>query len=325
MKIRITFLILLGISTCYAQTIPRLEDQFNQLHREIARQQAVIDSLQAVMEKLAIEIENLKTAKRPDEHKIKSIMAQVVTQSGKKTAVQRSLVTQQKHLKQVKRKLDKLYSAKIDSLKKQKESATTSAARSAIEKQLLDFTQKRLFVVPDLTAIKFEPELLNRIQFKEGQDSLESRIYLSYLRNAESEIEVQLSRIGNLQQELEEITLLRKKTADFVSEVGDEADFGLIAQGTRGSAKSLESADFSTNGSKNVNSGIQSQLLPLFALLNQLKLTEISVGKQSFALPLDTARAMLSEEQYLELLKKAEKMLRNYQVLVKNKLPKNAR
>jgi hypothetical protein len=316
-------LLFLGmISFCFSQDIPAMEEELNILNKKIDQQQLEIDSLQHVIQSLLDEINQLKTKKPADKDVIQKKMAQILSKTKEKNQLEILSSDQKNQLEEKKRALDREYIRIINSLKEKKQSENIPGNQAEIEKQILEYTTKRLWVAPKFTTLHIDPALLEKIQFKEGQDSLEFQIYMDYLMNAYSQVNQQLEKIKTIRQDLEEIALLQEKTENFVSEIEAESNFGFFTQSAPIRDKRAEPTIDETFGGENVYTHLQQELQPIFFHLDQVGGESNLTQKQSYASPLDSTSLILNQQQYFELLKKAEEVLENYQFIIEKKLPK---
>ncbi len=324
MKRLIYFLIFLVYVPASAQGLQKLESGQTALTLELQTENRRVDSLRAVTENFSSQIEAEKSRENPSQKRLRQLMADALTVSQDLERHQQKAGELEKRLGQVNRELDAKYTAVLDSLQKLSNLKQYSGNRTDLDKQILEYAEKRLAISPQITGLSFDPKKIQQIDLSAAKDSLEHAIFADYLHHAQRDIDSHLEKIGKLRQEIEDVKMLREKTSDFLEEIESERDFGLLAQTnqTAGDKTFPTSNNVFTQNEQGRNLAAGSQDQSFFMLMQQINQLDSRHELSQWISPLDSSNVTLSFDDYIQLLKQAEKLLRQQRQIVSEKLKK---
>lgn len=314
----VLFLILFRAAA--AQNAAALEEKFFALQREIETVQARLDSLNALLEREAAQIDAEKRRENPDREKLRKQMAAGLALSKQIQEQQKRLQTLQKNRLQIQYRLAQRYAAILDSL--QALQPSRGEPKAEIEQQIVFYTGKYLLYSPVFRALSFDPRKIREINPAESRDSLERALSLNYLRNALANVESHLQEIEENRKEVENTLRLERKTRQFLEEV--EADNrGLLtragnpAGAERSAVTAPNSFDPQASGELALAAARAESITLFFGQLGILDLEGISLKRLSAA---PSGRTPLSLEEYLALLQAAEKQLKQIRSTAQQKM-----
>ncbi len=206
------FIILFFIAAANAQNLTELETKFEHLTNVINENKISIDSLKKIINERGKKIDVEKSKSNPDKDKIVGLMANTVTISNKIDQLQKKSEDDEKEYELVKNKLDKKYSAILDSLN------SINPSNDKVEEEKLVYVQKRLLVAPQVPLLSFNPEKIAQIDLSKLKNNKEKSIYNDYLKNALKEVDSVLNNVKNLSNDFNQIVRLQKKTQKFLEE-----------------------------------------------------------------------------------------------------------
>lgn len=313
----VLFLILFRAAA--AQNAAALEEEFFALQREIETVQAWLDSLNALLEREAAQIDAEKRRENPDREKLRKQMAAGLALSKQIQEQQKRLQTLQKNRLQIQYRLAQRYAAILDSL--QALQPSRGEPKAEIEQQIVFYTGKYLLYSPVFRALSFDPQKIREINPAESSDSLERALSLNYLRNALANVESHLQEIEENRKEVENTLRLERKTRQFLEEV--EADNrGVLARAGNPSTAEMLAPNSQTGlapqAGVDVTRAAQVESITLF--FNQLGIRDaegIFLSRFSAA---PSGQRPLSLEEYLALLQAAEKQLKQIRSTAQQKM-----
>jgi len=308
----------------FGQSLSQLELNYQNIAQEFFKEQAKLDSLNIVHNKMISDIDKEKQKESTIEYKIKQLLAEAVVVSNQIKAQQSILGKIESNLEILKVNLDRKYVVKIDSLKILENSNINSSNKKSIKSLKLEYIEKRLIVAPKIYSLSFDPKKLIQFHQSSGEDSLLNIIYLEYLNNALEEVNQQSQQLALLKNEIEEVVNLQNEAYDFIEDIDSEILFN-PAQHT--SEKSTRNAGVFFGGdpyaNDEISANINFQAISYLNIFNQLK-TSTNIDLQSqWETPTDTIPANLTFQQYLELLENVDKMLQDYKTILEHKLESN--
>lgn len=303
-----------------AQNAAALEEEFFTLQRQIETVQAGLDSLNALLEQQAAQIDVEKRRESPDREKLRKQMAAGLALSKQIAEQQKRLQTLQKNRAQTQYRLAQRYSTMLDSLQALQAGSVTADAE--LERQILRYTGKYLLYSPVFRALSFDPQKIREINPAGSSDSLERALSLNYLRNALADVENHLQEIEENRKEVENTLRLERKTRQFLEEV-DADNLGLLARAgnpagaERLAANSPASFDPQVSGDAALAAARVESIALFFGQLGIRDPEGISLSRFSAA---PAGRTPLSLEEYLALLQAAEKQLKQIRSTAQRKL-----
>ena len=312
---------LIGGGLVFGQNIQELEKQYSDLLQQIERQQSSLDSLNALLEQQAKTIDREKQKENADKNRIRQLMAGGLQLSQKIELLQQQLFNLNRNEAALNSQLAQRYFGVLDSLQEVEKSPNYRGDRQALRGQIVTYTEKYLRFSPSFKALSFDPQKIREIDLSETTDSLEREISADYLRRAVSDVNSHLRHIEKNREELENIVKLEEKTQEFLEAVEDE-QFGLFAQSVDAAASPAGSNDLSSESFQRDPPGIRSseQLQAIALFFDQLKIDLTGDVLQNWHSPVDSTEMSISLEDYLQLLKEAEKRLKQYRVVISGKL-----
>lgn len=287
------------------QSADVMENQYRALGLSIVKEQAALDSLHLLIENTAQDIEREKKAADPDEKKLVSWMAHAVTISHQIKEKQKSVSVIEAAAEEARVRLEKFYTQIIDSLKQIGNSRSYSGDRESLQNMILMWTEKRVLISPVVNVLNFDPAKVREIDLKSTVDPLERSLAEDYLKKALNEIDARLGRLSATRQEYEELTDLRRRTADFVSEAYEQGRLSTI---TRSQTVTKTVTDILGNPIGTEFTTIQ--VKSVVGLIHQLSAGTAPISSKSG----------MTQTEYIQLLKQAEKQLKSYRELVQKKL-----
>ncbi len=306
----------------FGQSVSGFEQDFVQLQRQITAEIAALDSLQAVLAVQTAKIDRAKHRETIDKGELRQLMSDGLTLTEQINRRQQRLSKLKENLARAKYNLSKAYSLRVDSLKKLESSGKYSGDSAQLHREIIFYTEKYLLFSPSFQALRFDPHKISRINPANSSDSLEQAIMIEYLKNAGADIDAHLTSIQNNRRELEGVVRLKRKTQAFLEDVDDEP-FGVLGGGELSAAatRKLDSETGNFSDVAGVDAGRSLQQYESISLFfDQLDLND-PVSSDAFRkFSVDSARVFVSLDEYLELLKAAEKRLKEFQTLITQKL-----
>ncbi|OGB67589.1 MAG: hypothetical protein A2Y94_08065 [Caldithrix sp. RBG_13_44_9] len=313
----ISFIIfILTISLSLAGNISQVEKQLETEIFEHSLLQKKLDSLRITLERYARQIESEKKLGTVEEKKIRGWFEEINGISREINLLEKKSQTLQQKILQTRTRLDTYYSEAIDSLQELSRQTSEQQKLVEINELILDYTAKRISVLPAFTAFSFDPQKITGISLRETRDSLEYAIYLDYLTNARKEVKTILHSIEITRKELDDLLWLQQRSNRFLEELDENRPMALFSQ-TSSSDRTAQPTFGSNELSEGEKISMQTQTQSLFNLLNQLP---GETSNYSWTAPLDSGRVYLTLEDYRKTLQDAEKFLKNYQKLLDHKI-----
>ncbi len=307
------FIILFFIAKANAQSLTELENKFEHLTNVINENKNSLDSLKKIIDERGKKIDVEKSKSNPDKDKIVDLMASTITISNKIDQLQKKSDKDEKHYELLKNKLDKKYSAILDSLN------SINPSTDKIKEEKLIYVQKRLLVAPQVPLLSFNPEKIAEIDLSRLKDNKEKSIYNDYLKNALKEVDSVLNKVKNLSKDFNQIVRLQKKTEKFL----EETEFSNNAQVRNYSpdqtSSSNETGNFTGVGMRD-KANIVSVANSYNSILNQLNIYGKSDFKNVFNYSEELNGNSLNIEQYNNLLKEVKNRLQEYKLAIVNKI-----
>jgi hypothetical protein len=304
------------ISLSMANDAPILEQQLETELHELSLVQKQLDSLKINLENYSQEIESEKNKGSVEEKKIQAWFEEINSISQDINRLEKKSQTLQQKILQSRTELDRYYSVAIDSLQELSQQSSDQKRLAEVNEQILDYTAKRMSVLPAFSTFTFDPQKINSISLKQTRDSLEYAIYLDYLTNARKEVQTILQSIEVTREELDDLWWLQQRSDRFLEELEENRPMALFSQTTSGD-KTPQSTFGSSELSERGNISLQTQAQSLFNLLNQLP---GETSNYSWSVPLDSSRVYLTLDDYRKALQDAEKFLKNYKKLLDHKI-----
>ncbi len=310
MKILIFLFMLMAarVAAVYAQDGVELEARYRAAERMAAAEQSALDSLNALMQTTVQSIEKEKKKTYPDQARIVQWMAHGVIMSNQIKEKQKRLSEKENTAEELRRNLEAYYVRNLDSLRR----LASSAERPDLGDKIMQLTEKRLLVSPAVKTLAFDPQQVKQMELSKAADPLEKAMMTDYLKKALVEIDARLERVSSFRQEYESIASLRKRTMEFVAESYEQ---GRLGTAIRSQSVTVPAGQLS--GGPLTGEYTTFQARSVVGLIQQ-----INAGVRMTPLPFATlsSKSNVSEEEYIDLLKQAEKQLKNYRDLVQKKL-----
>lgn len=319
MKYVLVFLIFWLSQIAVAQGVLVLENRYSDLQQEIEIEKAHLDSLNTLLEKQASLIDAEKQKDTIDKEKVRKLMSESIPLTAQIDAQQKKLNTLQKEQEQLRYQLAQRYSAKLDSLQNLEESGSGNAEE--LQRQIVFYTEQYLTVSPAFRALSFDPEKIRQINISADGDSLEQAIALNYLRKAQADVSNHLADIEQNRKELEAALRLERKTREFLEEVDDE-NFALLSQ-TANPGRTEQSLVGNSPSNVLTDEGalaLASRVESMALFFDQLNISNSDELIAAWRYAVQSGETYLTLEEYLTLLKAAEKQLRQFHSIIEKKL-----
>ncbi|KAB2877998.1 hypothetical protein F9K33_14765 [bacterium] len=306
-------LICLLVSTVvHGQTVGELEKQFRLLNQSIQAEQAVLDSLNALMENKAKDIESEKKSAAPDQDKIIKSMSHAVTLSNQIKEYQKNIAAGRLEAEDCRIRLERFYTKTIDSLRQMDRSGKYEGDKYELRNQILIWTEKRIFITPLVSTLSFDPQKVQRIELTDASDPTDKAMMEDYIKKALKEIDSHIMVVTATRKEYEEMADLRRRTTEFINEAYEQ---GRISSMARSQTFKNIGTDILGNP---IGQGFTAvHVRSVAGLMQQLNTGWLmSPGNAS----LTSTNTGIAQEEYIQLLKQAENLLRTYREIVQKKL-----
>lgn len=291
-----------------AQSISDLESNYNEVGKTLREEQIILDSLRQQLEYSAKQIDIEKSRTYSNRDLITSLMTNGVYLSSRIKEHQKIVAVLENQLLEIRDVLDQMYRHRIDSLKEVEKNYPGD--RTALQNKILTWTEKRILLSPVIKSLTFDPQRVQDIKLSATTDSLERIIYTDYLNKALAEVDAFSKSIKQTRREYEDIIDLRKKTDEFIEDVSEQRSIGFFM-----TSRTEKTTDFGSSAGVKFNEVIVSQAQVVVTLIKQLNTNVPVVLKFS-----NLQKQDLSMEDYIQLLKQAEKELEIYRTFIKKKL-----
>jgi hypothetical protein len=248
-------------------------------------------------------------------------MAASVTVSNNYESRQQKVNELNDKLDSVKKKLNEKYQFKIDSLR-------SAGDDSEVNTELIGYIEKKLAVSPEISALSVDPSKLLQVKPEVIQDSLQKVIYKDYIKNALNEVNNYLTLVNENYSEVNDIIRLQKKTERFLKETEFEGGISrnisreeVKAPGAnpalppRGGGGDFETGTVSASGP----SPMMQQFIGYSLLLGQLD-PVLEAKKMRWQGNNLKGNPDLSLKEYKELLGELKESLKEYKLVLSNKL-----
>ena len=309
--------LLLLSSLIFAQKISRLEHLLTTQTAELVRVQKVMDSLKIELDNDTKKIEQEKNRGAVSEKKISTWFEEIHHLTHLIKTHEKMANDLKKEIKQTQNQLDRLYSAAIDSLQKISEKTKDSQKFAELNGHIIDYTHKRIALLPAFTSFSFDPEKIAHLSLQQATDSIEYAIYLEYLQNARKEVSSVLSSIQNSRKEIDELLWLQERSNRFVEQIEQNRPITFFTPSV-GAAQTDPQTYVGRETTTDQAVFIQAQAQALYNLINQLLGGELS-GFRDFK-TVEAGQNFVSLKNYQKFLQNAEKLLKNYEKLLAQKI-----
>ncbi len=313
----IVICLLIVSSLLFAQKISQLENLLAAQTAELVHVQKDLDSLKIKLDNYAKKIEQEKTRGAVSEKKISAWFEEINHLTRQINAQEKTANNLKKEIKQTQNQLDGLYSAAIDSLQKISEKTKDPQKFAEINSHIIDYTHKRIALLPVFTSFSFDPEKIAHLSLQQTKDSMEYAIYLEYLQNARKEVNSVLITIQNSRKEIDELLWLQERSNRFVEQIEQNRPITFFTP-SAGAAQTDPQTYAGRETTTDQAVFIQAQAQALSNLMNQLPGGELS-GFPDFK-TVEAGQNFFSLKDYQKFLQNAEKLLINYEKLLEQKI-----
>lgn len=316
-KYTVVFFLLLSLRIdLNAQSIQKVESEYEILKSTLTREKLILDSLYKSLESRATLIDEEKRKPKPNEDKIYKLMAGSVTISNSVELQQTKIIHLEKTLEETRQMLDYHYTALIDSLKASKQTSLKMSDVRDIDRQILSNTEKRLLIAPRIKQLSFIPEKILEIDLNKTLDTLQRNIYVEYLTIALNEVNTHLNQVNETSSEIAQIITLQKKASKFLEDVEFESQIKSV--GTSSTSPTPADANIRLSGEKDSYFG--STLESYISLNNQLSFRQSPYIHTTDERFLKFKNEQISLKEYLEVLNELKKRLNDYRIILSEKL-----
>ena len=315
------FIIFGFCTTAKAQSITNLERQLSVAQKEFFYANTKLDSLKNALNERAEIIDRAKKNSTKNEDEILALMSTSVSITNEYRSQEQKVRVLEEKVDNLKTLLSGKYTHVIDSLKTLQ---AQGQSNNNVDKLILQYTEKKLLIAPQIASLSVSPERLAKLDASKSNDPVERKIIKEYLTTALNEVDSYLSQIDSENDEIAEITLLQKKTQQFL----DETDFSNQIRPVTVVSQSTTSLDYLEGdppanrfdaGSGVVNNQLVVPQLETYSkIMNQLSFMNSPVGSSSRA-TIETAKSQLSLNEYVQFLKELESRLKEYKLILQNK------
>ncbi len=197
-----------------------------------------INVLQSELNTLLEIIEIEKRYEFPDEDYISDLLAEALDKTSLIDIIEKELESVNEEIFIQRKDLYHKYSAAIDSLKE-----IEPAGQQVTVNKIKALNAKKIIVSPILTALTFNPDLIERITFKDKQPAQERAIYLNYLNNALQEVDSIIALLNQKSKDIKEMIRLDEMAKDFADDLDNISIGGIIL-----SAETAQESQFKSIG-----------------------------------------------------------------------------
>lgn len=289
------------------QDLDKAERLGSELERVVVEERRSLDSLSRMLESNARRIEDEKKKKAPNLNQLSQWMSDGVWLAGRVKHQKSRVERMEQDWLTLQKRLHEYYTDRIDSLTRINRANLSKDQAKDVERQIWEYTQKRILYSPAVRTLSFDPRLINSMTLSHLDDSLERAIQLDYLAKAHAEVTVRLDEVRQKRREYASMLRLQQKLETFVEEIGEQSYLPLSRRtGTPVPPGFVPIDERYWNN----------QMHSLVNLLQQLYVRGSSTGPRTIAL-----NGTATVEEYVSLLEETEKQLADYQRFIKNKMP----
>ncbi|OGU96435.1 MAG: hypothetical protein A2330_03590 [Ignavibacteria bacterium RIFOXYB2_FULL_36_7] len=317
--ITILFLLVgLNIIPVDAQSLIQLEKKYEQLSNQYIKEKVIYDSLRNVFSSRTNEIDAEKKKANPDKDKIVDLMAGSITLSNRIEEQNKKISLLEKDIDNVKQQLHKQYSSLIDSLELKKK--TDKKNDDVLDAEILNNTEKKLLVAPQIPILSFKPEKILKIDLGKTKSAEEKALYKEYLDNALNEINTLLENVGKQSSEADQVFALQNKTKKFLEET--ELESRILIRSQQSTVRSEETVPTFSNSPEDVatSNDLSRQVKNYHVILRQLDIEQLSRTNINWKVSFDEMERNLSLKDYQKLLKEVKKRLQEFKLVLANKI-----
>ena len=317
--ITILFLLVgLNIIPVDAQSLIQLEKKYEQLSNQYIKEKVIYDSLRNVFSSRTNEIDAEKKKANPDKDKIVDLMAGSITLSNRIEEQNKKISLLEKDIDNVKQQLHKQYSSLIDSLELKKK--TDKKNDDVLDAEILNNTEKKLLVAPQIPILSFKPEKILKIDLGKTKSAEEKALYKEYLDNALNEVNTLLENVGKQSSEADQVFALQNKTKKFLEET--ELESRILIRSQQSNVRSEETVPTFSNSPEDVatSNDLSRQVKNYHVILRQLDIEQLSRTNINWKVSFDEMERNLSLKDYQKLLKEVKKRLQEFKLVLANKI-----
>jgi len=317
--ITILFLLVgLNIIPVDAQSLIQLEKKYEQLSNQYIKEKVIYDSLRNVFSSRTNEIDAEKKKANPDKDKIVDLMAGSITLSNRIEEQNKKISLLEKDIDNVKQQLHKQYSSLIDSLELKKK--TDKKNDDVLDAEILNNTEKKLLVAPQIPILSFKPEKILKIDLGKTKSAEEKALYKEYLDNALNEVNTLLENVGKQSSEADQVFALQNKTKKFLEET--ELESRILIRSQQSTVRSEETVPTFSNSPEDVatSNDLSRQVKNYHVILRQLDIEQLSRTNINWKVSFDEMERNLSLKDYQKLLKEVKKRLQEFKLVLANKI-----
>ncbi|OGU44601.1 MAG: hypothetical protein A2000_05555 [Ignavibacteria bacterium GWB2_36_8] len=317
--ITILFLLVgLNIIPVDAQSLIQLEKKYEQLSNQYIKEKVIYDSLRNVFSSRTNEIDAEKKKANPDKDKIVDLMAGSITLSNRIEEQNKKISLLEKDIDNVKQQLHKQYSSLIDSLELKKK--TDKKNDDVLDAEILNNTEKKLLVAPQIPILSFKPEKILKIDLGKTKSAEEKALYKEYLDNALNEVNTLLENVGKQSSEADQVFALQNKTKKFLEET--ELESRIMIRSQQSTVRSEETVPTFSNSPEDVatSNDLSRQVKNYHVILRQLDIEQLSRTNINWKVSFDEMERNLSLKDYQKLLKEVKKRLQEFKLVLANKI-----
>ena len=308
----------LNIIPVDAQSLIQLEKKYEQLSNQYIKEKVIYDSLRNVFSSRTNEIDAEKKKANPDKDKIVDLMAGSITLSNRIEEQNKKISLLEKDIDNVKQQLHKQYSSLIDSLELKKK--TDKKNDDVLDAEILNNTEKKLLVAPQIPILSFKPEKILKIDLGKTKSAEEKALYKEYLDNALNEINTLLENVGKQSSEADQVFALQNKTKKFLEET--ELESRILIRSQQSTVRSEETVPTFSNSPEDVatSNDLSRQVKNYHVILRQLDIEQLSRTNINWKVSFDEMERNLSLKDYQKLLKEVKKRLQEFKLVLANKI-----
>jgi len=300
-----------------SQNNAALESKYQILSGTLSSQKSHLDSLKKQLEEQARRIDREKEHVPANEENIKLLLAQsvkIVDRIDKQQSMIDRTLNEQSFIRE---NLIECYEKDLDSLRNASKKTTSEAAAAEQQTRILQITQKKLLIQPDLPALSFDPEKIMTLKIETAIEDDTKKLYSELLEAALTEVHQKRKHVGEILEEIKALNELRRRAQRFI----ERSD---LASGPPGSAVGMGQDKLRGNAvPTSTFDGLKSSVLPqadayvyMWHQLDQLP----AARKSEWISPIDSTTIYSSPQEFYALLTGLDTRLSEYELVLKQML-----
>ena len=311
---KILFIIFIALASKSVLAQNPLELEYAAQTLELKSINLQLDSLNTILLGKANIIETEKSRTNKDGTKITALLSGTASLTNKIDSLRNDANKLSSKIYLTKKKLHKFYTAKIDSLN------NLGDNNKSINVEKIKLIEKRLLVSPEINILSFSPQSV--LKLGPSKDSIKQKIYTEYLNEAFLEVDQKMNEIKGLKKEITNILQLNKETKEFLEDIDFDNNFAVYSNPNTTQSNIEYTDNFNDEGrmagDKTALNTVNTQSKYFADILFQFGLSE-TYNPASY-LTSEGNSTITNLKQFNNLIEAVEKQLKDYKIIISNKL-----